>query len=112
MSSTGRFQGSPGLILDKATDEEKHRLLSGMMEAIYIDLVASHSIVGIQRKLPFYNLFESLKHMPDNKVIISRPGIKQKETGPSFPRPDYAMVETGESRTPRPKEAAQNILQA
>jgi hypothetical protein len=52
-------------------------------------------------KPPFYNLFEALKHMPDNKVIIFRPGTKQKETGPGITRePDYAMVETGEGRIP------------
>ena len=107
----GELLESLGLIWDKATDEEKHRLLSGMIEAIYIDLAASRSIVGIQPKPPFYNLFESLKHMPDNKVTIFRPGTKQKETGPSFPGPDYAMVETGESRTPRPEEAVQDMLQ-
>ena len=61
---------------------------------------ASHSIVGIQPKLPFYNLFESLKHVPDNKVIIFRPGVKQKETGSGIAQePDYAMVETGESQS-------------
>jgi site-specific DNA recombinase len=86
-----------GLIWDRATDEERHRLLSGMIEAVYIDLAASRSIVGIQPKPPFYNLFESLKHIPNNKVIIFRPGIK-KETGPGIAQePDYAMVETGES---------------
>jgi len=60
-----------------------------------------------------YNLFQSLKHLPDNKVIIFRPGTKQKETGSGIAQePDYAMVETGESRTPRPEEAAQDTLQA
>ena len=45
----------------------------------------------------FHNLFESLKHMPDNKVIIFRPGTKQKETGSRIAQePDYAMVEAGE----------------
>jgi hypothetical protein len=59
-----------------------------------------HSIFGIQPKPPFYSLFESLKHVPDNKVIIFRPGARQKETGSGIPQePDYVMVETGESRT-------------
>ncbi len=101
------------LIWNKATDDEKHRLLSGMIEAVYIDLAASRSIVSIQPKPPFYNLFESLKHVPGNKVIIFRPSAKQKEKGSGIAQePDYAMVETGESRTPRPEEAAQNMLQA
>ena len=109
----GELLESLGLIWDKATDEEKHRLLSGMIEAVYIDLAASRSIVGIQPKPPFYNLFESLKHLPDNKVNVFSPGIKQKETGSGIAQePDYAMVETGENRTPRPRKATQNILQA
>ncbi len=101
-----------GLIWNKATDEDKHRLLSGMIEAIYIDLVASRSIVGIQPKPPFYNLFESLKQIPDNKVTVFRPGEEEKITGSGMSlEPDFKLVETGESRTPRPKEAAQNMLQ-
>ncbi len=104
---------SLGPIWSRATDEEKHRLLFGMIEAVYIDLTASRSIVGIQPKPPFYKLFESLKYVPDKKVIIFIPGAKQKETGSEIAQePDYAMVETGESRTPRPEEATQNILQA
>ncbi|UCG54550.1 MAG: hypothetical protein JSV32_08250 [Dehalococcoidia bacterium] len=71
-----------------------------MIEAVYIDLAASRSIVGIQPKPPFYNLFGSLKHVLDNKVIIFRPGVIQKETGSgNAQEPDYTMVETGESRT-------------
>lgn len=97
----GELLESLGLIWDKATNEEKHRLLSGMIEAVYIDLAASRSIVGIQPKPPFYNLFQSLKYVPDNKVIIFKPGAKQKEMGSGIAQePDYAMVETGESWSP------------
>ena len=109
----GELLESLGLIWNNATDEEKYRLLQGMIEAVFVDLAASRSIVGIQPKPPFYNLFESLKHGPDNKVTIFKLGVKQKETGSETNlKPDYGMVETGESRTPRPKKATQNILQA
>ena len=51
--------------------------------------------------------------MPDNNVTIFRSGAKQKETGSGIAlEPDYAMVETGEGRTPRPEKAVQDILQA
>ena len=68
--NAGELLESLGLIWEKATLEEKHRLLAGMLEAVYVDLAASRSIVGIQPKPPFYPLFESLKRKPDNKVIV------------------------------------------
>jgi len=55
--NAGELLESLGLIWEKATLEEKHRLLIGMLEAVYIDLAASRSIVGIQPKPPFYPLF-------------------------------------------------------
>ncbi len=71
------------------------------------------SLKSYPTKPPFYNLFESLKHMSDSKVTVFRAGTRQKETGSGITQePDYAMVETGESRTPRPEEAAQDMLQA
>jgi len=37
----------------------------------------------------------------------------EKETGSDFkPEPGTALVETGEGRTPRPEEAARDMLQA
>jgi len=64
-----------------------------MIEVVYIDLAASCSIVGIQPKPPLYKHFESLKHVPDNKVIIFRSGAIQKETGSgNAQEPVYAMV--------------------
>ena len=112
--SAGEMLENLGFIWEKATLEEKHRLLRTMLEAVYVDLAASRSIVGIQPKGAFYPLFDSLKRIPGNKVIIFRPGeVGQRETGSSFePEPDCGLVETGESRTPRPKELAQDLLQA
>ena len=54
------------------------------------------------------DLFDSLKQMPDNKVMIFRPGEVQERTTGSVlnTEPDFGLVETGESRTPRPKELA------
>jgi len=46
--NTGELLESLGLIWEKATLDEKHRLLAGMLEAVYIDLAVSRSIVGIQ----------------------------------------------------------------
>jgi len=111
--NAGELLESLGLIWEKATLEEKHRLLAGMLEAVYVDLAVSRSVVGIQPKPPFYPLFESLKHKPESKVTLFNPGEDDKETGSGLiPEPDFGLVETGESRTPRPEEAAQDILQA
>ncbi len=112
--NAGEILENLGFIWEKATLEEKHKLLRTMLEAVYVDLAASRSVVGIQPKAPFYPLFDSLKQIPGNKVMIFRPGeVEQRKTGSSFePEPDCGLVETGESRTPRPKELAQDLLQA
>ncbi len=82
-----------------------------MLEAVHVDLAASRSIVGIQPRPPFYPLFDSLEHRTGNKVTIFRDSKHKKETGSNL-EPGFVMVETGESRTPRPEEATQNMLQA
>jgi site-specific DNA recombinase len=102
-----------GLIWQKATLEEKHKLLSGMLEAVYVDLAASRSIVGIQPKPPFYPLFEALKRNAEARVTLFNPvSDKTKDSTIEMESENFGMVETGESRTPRPEEAAQNLLQA
>jgi hypothetical protein len=97
----GEMLENLGVIWERATLDEKHRLLRMMLEAVYVDLAASRSIVGIQPKGPFYPLFDSLKRLPDNKVLIFRPGeVEERKTGSSCePEPDCGLVETGESRT-------------
>jgi len=112
--TAGEILENLGFVWGKATLEEKHKLLSNMLEAVFVDLAASRAIVGIQPKAPFYPLFDSLKKMPDNKVMIFRPGEVQERTTGSVlnTEPDFGLVETGESRTPRPKELAQDLLQA
>ena len=52
-----------------------------MLDAVYIDLIASRSIVGWLPKPAFYSLFESLRQKPDSKVIVFNPG-ESGEPGP------------------------------
>jgi len=67
-----------------------------MIEAVYIDLAASRSIVGIQPKPPFYPLFESLRQKPEAKITLFTPGSEKGST--SEMEPEYfGMVETGEN---------------
>jgi hypothetical protein len=56
--------------------EKKHRLLSDMLEAVYVDLLVSRSIVRIQPKATFFALFESLKNQVGNKITVftAKPG--------------------------------------
>jgi hypothetical protein len=99
-----------GNIWRDSTLEEKHKLLTIMLDAVYVDLLNSRSIVGILPKPTFYGLFESIKRKPDSKVIIFNP--QEKENAPVSSGRVLGLVETGESRTPRPEEATQNMLQA
>jgi len=89
---------SLGLIWQTATLEEKHKLLSGMLEAVYVDLAASRSIVGIQPKPQFYALFEALKQKTEAKVTLFNPGKDKAEDSTSWMESEnVGMVETGES---------------
>ncbi len=106
----GEFLEGLGMVWDKAILEERHKLLAGMLDAVYVDLGASRRIVGLQPKPVFYHLFDTLKQNPDSKVTIFREA--KKETGPVLTTgPGTVMVETGEGRTPRPEEAVRDILQ-
>jgi len=83
-----------GNIWHEATPEEKHRLLTIMLEAVYVDLLNTRNIVGILPKPAFYRLFESLKQKPNSKVIIFNP----KENAPDSSERLVGLVETGEGR--------------
>lgn len=57
----------------KATFEEKHRLLTRVLDAVYVDLLATRSIVGLLPKPAFYSLLESLKQRPNSNVTVFNP---------------------------------------
>ncbi len=82
----------------EATLEEKNQLLSIMLDAVYVDLAASRSIVGIQPKPVFYPLFNSLENQTGNAISV----FHDKKTEPNVSGSGTVMVETGEIRTPRP----------
>jgi len=48
-------------VWEKAALGEKHRPISCIFEAVYVDMVASRSIVGIQPKPSFYPIFDAFK---------------------------------------------------
>jgi site-specific DNA recombinase len=106
----GQLIENLGTIWEGATLAEKHKLLTTMLDAVYVDLLTSRMLVGLLPKPAFYRLFESLKREPNSKVIIFNP--KEKENALNSTGRVLGLVETGENRTPRPREAAQNMLQA
>lgn len=74
--------------------EEKHKLLSITLEAVYIDLAASRSIVGIQPKPVFYPLFNSLENQTGNTILV----FHDKKIEPTAEAiSGTVMVETGET---------------
>ena len=65
-----------------------------MIEAVYIDLAASRSIVGIQPKPVFYPLFNSLENQSGNAISV----FHDKKLEPNMkPGSSTVMVETGET---------------
>jgi len=97
------------LILDlprlwsNANAEERRRLLLTMLDAVYVDAKKTKSIIAVKPKPPFKPVFQ---------VAASREGSDIHILNEPFEGSSVFLVETGESRTPRPEEAAQNMLQA
>ncbi len=110
--NAGELLETMGLIWKKATLEEKHDLLTTMLEAVYIDLAATRSIVGIQPKPAFYALFDSLTQKPDSKVTVFNPDdslTKMKTDSDQDRESDFGLVEAREGRTPRPEKSCQHF---
>ncbi len=100
------------LILDlpklwvEANQEEQRKLLLTMLDAVYIDAKQTKSVIAVKPKPPFRPVFQ-VAAQREGSVINILNGHENESS-----RPSVFLVETGESRTPRPEEAAQNILQA
>ena len=91
------------MLWDKANQEEKRMLLLTMLDAVYVDAKKTKSVIAIKPKPPFRPIF---------RVAATHTGSKIHIVNEPFQGSSVFLVETGESRTPRPKEATQNILQA
>lgn len=94
ITKAGELIENLGNIWRDSTLGEKHKLLTIMLDAVYVDLLNSRSIVGILPKPTFYRLFESLKRKPDAKVIIFNP--HEKENALQSTGRVLGLVETGE----------------
>ena len=87
--------------------EERRKLLQTMLDAIYFDTKNSKSIIAIEPKPPFRPIFQvaASRAKPGIKIINGPLDTESRS-------PVVFLVEAGESRTPRPRKATQNILQA
>jgi len=92
----------PGL-WSKADLEERRKLLMAMLDAVYFDIKQTKSVVAVRPKPPFRPVF---------RVAASREGSDIRIINESLDGSSVFLVETGESRTPRPEETTQDILQA
>lgn len=82
--------------------EEQRKLLVSMLDAVYID-TKNNLIVAVKPKPPFKPVFQ---------VAASRKGSDIRILNEPLNGSSVFLVETGESRTPRPKEVARDMLQA
>lgn len=99
--NAGELLETMGIIWKKATLEEKHDLLTTMLEAVNIDLATTRSIVGIQPKPAFYALFDSFTQKPDSKVTVFNPddSLTKMKTGSDQDREsDFGLVEAREGQ--------------
>jgi len=87
----------------EANLEERRRLLTAMLDAVYFDTKQVRSIVAVKPKPPFRPIF---------RVAASREGSDIRIINEPLEGSSVFLVETGESRTPRPEETTQDILQA
>jgi len=78
-------------------------ILMTMLDAVYVDTRQTRSIVAIKPKPPFKPVFQVAASKEGSEIRIINEPIKGSSV---------FLVETGESRTPRPEEAAQGMLQA
>ncbi len=74
-----------------------------MLDAVYVDTKRIKSIVAVKPKPPL---------RPILRVAASREGSGIRIVNEPLDGSSVFLVETGESRTPRPEEATQDILQA
>ena len=70
--------------------------MSLMLEAVFIDLAASRSVVGIQPKPVFYPIFKALQNHSENKITVFYGEKIKKIESLVKNNSSTVMVETGE----------------
>jgi len=85
---------------ESATLTEKRKLLITMLDAVYIDAKKSRSIIAIKPKPPFKPILQVAVSRKESNIRILKEPLDCSSNGSSV-----FLVETGESRTPRPEKA-------
>ena len=88
---------------EKANLSERRILFLSMFNAVFFEMKETKSIVAVRPKPPIKPIFQ---------VAASKVGSGIRIINEPYLSSAVFLVEAGESRTPRPKEATQNILQA
>ena len=91
---------------NKASLTEQRRLLLTMLDAVYVDAKQSKSIIAIRPKPPFRPIFRVASSKAGSTIKIINEPLGSSPSGSAV-----FLVETGESRTPRPEKTARNMLQ-
>ncbi len=87
----------------EAKMEERRKLQLLMLAIVYFDSKTSKTLVAVSPKPPFKPVFQ---------VAACKEGSGIRIVNEPYLGSSVFLVEAGESRTPRPREAAQDILQA
>jgi site-specific DNA recombinase len=87
----------------EANLQERRKLLLSMVDAVYFDTNGSKSLIAVRPKPPFKPIFQ---------VAASKEGSGIRVVNEPYLGSSVFVVEAGESRTPRPREAPQDLLQA
>ena len=91
----------------EANLEERRKLLLTMLDAVYVDVKKTKSIIAIKPKPPFIPIFQIAATKGGSNIHIINEPLRTQSGNPAV-----FLVETGEGRTPRPEKAARNLLQA
>ena len=105
-SRVGKLRMNLPKLWASATLSEQRKILITMLDAVYIDAKADKRVVAVMPKPPFRPIFQVASGKKDSKIhIINEPLGSSPKGSVVF------LVETGESRTPRPRKTARNLLQ-
>ena len=97
------------LLWEKANPQERHSILSGFLECVYVDLQKPGTVVGIKPKPQFMGLFQFMQTKPEPAVTAENRSSESQE--------DSELDLTGWWRRgrvelPVQKRHRENILQA
>ena len=103
--------GGLSSLWDEADIVERRKILTSMLDAVYVNKVDEKRIVAIRPKSVFRPLFDVAVTRRDSGILLISENAKEGQNG-HLPLAYQAeadvrsvlLVETGEGRTPRPED--------